>query len=268
VLSIGIGLISKHQRGSIESVNLFFAPSQPPPKNKRTHALHWSVCCDTHAHHLSQAAELAVKYVNDSPLVLPSGIKLQLHRPEVLSDIPSLLASEVALCNDIESHRLIAALGGETSSHERALNTLTKEMGVVQIGYSATDPTLPGLNAPHYYARVIPNDYNQGFALSHLLELHQWAGIGVIRGGDAYGQNALRSLDASIHDLGSRYIADFTLDGLAGDAAFEASVREAIETIIFQEVKVVVISAKASEVCTPVFICFVALPFVVCFAKY
>jgi hypothetical protein len=54
---------------------------------------------------------------------------------------------------------------------------------------------------------------------------------------------------------------------LSGDAAFEDSVREAIETIIYQEVKVVVMSAQASEVFNPAFICLVALPFAVCFAK-
>jgi hypothetical protein len=111
VLSIGIGLTSIGQREAVESVNLL---SPPPPRRRKGHA-HFAArcCCDTpHAHHLSQAAELAVQHVNDSPLILPSGIKLQLHRPEALSGIPSLLASEVAPYNDIESHRLIATLGG------------------------------------------------------------------------------------------------------------------------------------------------------------
>jgi hypothetical protein len=43
--------------------------------------------------HIESAAELAVKFANESPLILPPGIKLRLHRPETLSDSPSLLSS-------------------------------------------------------------------------------------------------------------------------------------------------------------------------------
>ena len=61
--------------------------------------------------------------------------------------------------------------------------------------------------------RVISNDFLQGDAIKQLLLHHEWVHIGVIRSDDAYGQNALVSLDEAFPVI----VVDVTLKGAPVD---------------------------------------------------
>lgn len=99
-------------------------------------------------------------------------------------------------------NRIIAVIGGASSSISTSVSNVLSDDGIPQISYSSTSVTLSNkINYPNFL-RTLPSDIYQAKAMVALLREFQWTYINVLASDDDYGRLGFYELEKELKQAG------------------------------------------------------------------
>ncbi|XP_059490999.1 metabotropic glutamate receptor 2-like [Neocloeon triangulifer] len=146
---------------------------------------------------------------------------------------------------DSNLERIVAVIGGQSSSVSIQVATLLKLFGVPQISYLSTSPALSNKEKFPYFFRTVPSDVNQAHAMLEILRHFKWQRAAVIYSNTEYGKHGYEMLMS----LAANYSVCFSVERrIERESAHDTDIEEAMLDILKRKhLRVVVVFAEKAS---------------------
>ncbi|KAF7218548.1 extracellular calcium-sensing receptor-like [Nothobranchius furzeri] len=161
----------------------------------------------------AQAMLFAIEEINNSTELLP-GVSLGYHVYDTCGSVTRSIKIALALINGNENTSSLsdescirpvqvqAIVGESSSSPSTAVATVIGPLHIPLISHFATCACLSDKSKFPSFLRVIPSDYYQSRALTHLVKYFGWTWVGAIRTNDDYGNNGMATFTEAAQQFG------------------------------------------------------------------
>ncbi|XP_065348662.1 metabotropic glutamate receptor 3-like isoform X2 [Cloeon dipterum] len=142
--------------------------------------------------------------------------------------------------------RIVAVIGGQSSSVSIQVATLLKLFGIPQISYLSTSPALSNKEKFPYFFRTVPSDVNQAHAMLEILRHFKWQRAAVIYSNTEYGKHGFEMLKS----LAANYSVCFSVERRIerDGSTHESDINEAMQDILKRKhLRVVVVFAEKAS---------------------
>lgn len=157
------------------------------------------------APHMAAGAELAMKEISDSGLLLGGDTVLPVRADTTCVDNGAAIAAAERL---ITSDGVAAIVGADCSGVTGAvLSNVAIPNGIVMISPSATSPGLTAAEDNGLFFRTSPSDARQGEVMAQILKDRKFKSVAVTYTNNDYGKGLANSFVASFEALGGKVTA-------------------------------------------------------------
>jgi branched-chain amino acid transport system substrate-binding protein len=171
--------------------------------------------------HMAASAELAIKEVSDSGLLL-AGMKVE----PVRADSTCIDAAAATAAGErlVTSERVAAIVGADCSGVTTAVvQNVAVPRGMVMVSPSATSPALTTIEDNGLFFRTAPSDARQGEVIAEILREQGYQTAALTYTNNDYGRGLANSIQTNFEKLGGKITLSSSHDDGKGDYTAEVA---------------------------------------------